>query len=592
MRPPPARRPRHLGLDRRQTRRGPAVLAGAAVAVALLALPGSTSAAGPSPDPARCVDGLPSDLAGRYAADPFSLVLVERRGSSLVLRPFHWQSPQVLEPRGGGEYGVQGRAERSATFDCAAGPRLTLAGFGEEDGGYVQVDEGRPTALEDLLAGRVDDARRKLAAEPDGLRRAGELVLAAYPSAARHVVALFTGAGSTAGPGPAALPVIADAYLLAGEPEAARAVLAVAPPGLEAEPEAEAIRAARERLVEPDGDLGLGFSLRALFAPPTAGEIAAVRSEWASRDLSPRDVEIVEELLVPRDGAPPLRARLIRHLVHGRVHHGVILLPPTAEPGCCPGVLETKGVAWYYPELTVPDGLHTPIVLDGLLDRFVILVPGLPGEVLRIAGRELRSEGEPNDAFDGATDAALAFLRAAKTVTPELRGDRVCAFGKSRGGTVSLLAGIRDPEIACVVDWAGPVDWFEHMGKGGLTLWHLVARALADRSPPSAGQGGQFVDWFLRSREVPLAALRRWVLAGSPLFFAEALPPTQAHYGVEDRFVPIGNGEALAGRLLAAGRGWPTAEVVTYERLGHDLDPLEAVRRTREFLVGHLLEAP
>jgi cephalosporin-C deacetylase-like acetyl esterase len=35
---------------------------------------------------------------------------------------------------------------------------------------------------------------------------------------------------------------------------------------------------------------------------------------------------------------------------------------------------------------------------------------------------------------------------------------RICAFGKSRGGRVALLAAIRDSRIKLVLDWAGSVD--------------------------------------------------------------------------------------------------------------------------------------
>ena len=102
----------------------------------------------------------------------------------------------------------------------------------------------------------------------------------------------------------------------------------------------------------------------------------------------------------------------------------------------------------------------------------------------------MTSEGDRSDVWDGATDDALALLNVALKITPEADARRIAVFGRSRGGTVALLAAIRDPRIRQVVDWAGPSDLFRLMGQDGWTQREAVAEGLRYRSPPR-GIGGR-----------------------------------------------------------------------------------------------------
>lgn len=189
--------------------------------------------------------------------------------------------------------------------------------------------------------------------------------------------------------------------------------------------------------------------------------------------------------------------------------------------------------------------------------------------------------------WDGATDDLIAFTSAALRVTPEAMDERMCVFGKSRGGTVALLAGIRDPRFDCVVDWSGPADHFFEMVVSGLTPRERVAEGLRRKSDVS-GLAGQFIETWLRAPlagERDLAETRLHLLASSPLWFAESLPPSQLHHGEEDNMVAARNGRALL-RRLPEGR----AEAFFYAGAGHDLDPEQASRHTRRFLFEQLRE--
>lgn len=68
-----------------------------------------------------------------------------------------------------------------------------------------------------------------------------------------------------------------------------------------------------------------------------------------------------------------------------------------------------------------------------------------------------------------------------------------------------------------------------------------------------------------------VAEARRRMLACSPLHFAEALPPAQAHHGTADRNVPLEQAQLLAEQMDTLGREPPTFELFTYEGADHAL---------------------
>ncbi|MEO6324737.1 MAG: prolyl oligopeptidase family serine peptidase, partial [Thermoanaerobaculia bacterium] len=263
----------------------------------------------------------------------------------------------------------------------------------------------------------------------------------------------------------------------------------------------------------------------------------------------------------------------------GSLHFGAVIVPDGAAPGSCPVLIEAKGVSWNYMPLSL-DQLTSPRILKNDASRFVVVVPGFRGEVLNFEGRSFVSEGDRSDAWDGATDDALAFLDAALSVTPEADPARIAAFGRSRGGSVALLAAARDHRIRRVIDWAGPSDWFSLMGTEGWTQRESVIEGLRIRSK-APEEGGQFIERFLAraiAHTADLQQTRHRMLASSPLWFAAALPITLAAYGVEDDMVPIRNGKELA-RL-----GYSRVKPLFLEGAGPDLDRT-AFEKSRLFLL-------
>jgi pimeloyl-ACP methyl ester carboxylesterase len=220
----------------------------------------------------------------------------------------------------------------------------------------------------------------------------------------------------------------------------------------------------------------------------------------------------------------------------------------------------------------------------------VFLVPGLRGNTLIFEGSEYVSGGDPSDAWDGATDDALAFLEAALEVTPEIDREKIAVVGYSRGGTVALLAGIRDPRIDLVLDVVGPVDHLVAMDSHlGWTTGEVLADALRDGTVPEVTEeGGQDFDHFFdRVLEgETLAGVRARLIASSPLYFVEDLPETHSYYGSEDRSVPLANPTLLRARLAELGRLDRDTTLRVFEERGHDTDPLLIQREITRLLTA------
>jgi hypothetical protein len=80
------------------------------------------------------------------------------------------------------------------------------------------------------------------------------------------------------------------------------------------------------------------------------------------------------------------------------------------------------------------------------------------------------------------------------------------------------------------------------------------------------------------------------MIASSPLYFADDLPHTQIHYGVDDNIVPLINGKGLAKKLRTGKLKPREFEAYFHEGAGHDLDRSLAYKKSREFILKLLVE--
>ena len=536
-----------------------------------------------------------SEYTGRFTDGKDYAVYFEQTKYGLTIKPVLWTATQLLKPDGVDNFVVVDRATRGARFTRDAAGMISGVVIRGMDGEGLTLSKraAPPLAIELFIAGRTSVAIRAYQARgAEGLTKAighAEQIFHRLPTHTPSVLrflneiksainadarfyALLGNVQVAAGDRHSALSNFQQAYNLDnGNADAISglAMLGSLPPSA---------KQAKAPWRSP-------FPLSAVFAKPTAAEIKSVEDDWAGRDLKPADVktELISTLNI--DGWTA-NIRVVSHRVHGFRHYGAIISPSDAKPGCCPVIVEAKGVSPTYFPLEL-ENLTSPAMMGNLRDRFIYVVPAYRGETFNFKDKTFTSEGDRRDALDGATDDAIALLSVAIQTTPEIDAKRICAFGRSRGGTVALLMGIRDPRIKCVANWSGPTDWFYAMGTEGWSEQELWSEGLRIHATPLE-TGGQNLERFL-SRAIEgkadLAAVRHNMIASSPLYFARRLGLSQHHYGLEDTSVPSRNGTQLVERLKNFHRPYTA---FFYPNEGHDTDRINAPVTTRKFIADAL----
>lgn len=282
----------------------------------------------------------------------------------------------------------------------------------------------------------------------------------------------------------------------------------------------------------------------ALFAPPTAVEKQLVLADWAARDLAPRGVrvEVVDTAAV---GIDSVAIRIVSHLVSGERHYGALVVPLHRD-GPRPVLVYT-----HFSDLGV--SVEATLLALGAVaglraSQFVLAIPSFRGAYLTYDTRLWRSEGLVSP-WDGEVDDALALLRVARDTVPSAAPDRAATLGLSAGGTVALLAAVRDPGVERVVDFFAPADFFGPFVQG-------LLRDILDGRPPDLPRipqlQAQVVDPWVRG-QIPLAQMRLELLRRSAAHFAERLPPVLAHHGTADDTVPADETRTLVAAVEASG---------------------------------------
>ena len=543
-----------------------------------------------------------AQYAGRYTDGKDYAVYFEETKYGLTIRPVIWTATQLLRQTSKDKFEVVDRASRGADFVRDTGGQIIGVSIRGMDGQGLTLRRltGPPLPLELLIAGQVREAVDGYLARTDTAAaiRDAEQILLRLPTKRHIVVEFLKLLGPRFHTDAKFHTLLGYAYVNAGDRAAALKSFQRA---YELDPKNERAASGLARLkgLKPESnDAGwkVPFTLEAVFAKPTAGEISAVEKDWATRDLEPKGIKEELRSTIAIAGHD-FDVRIISHLVLGSRHYGAVLTPKNSGGAKLPIIIEAKGVSPTYFPLEI-ERLAAPRMMGRLAERFVYVVPAFRGEILNFGGNSYVSEGDRTDALDGATDDTIALLNAALETTKQADPKRICAFGHSRGGTVVMLAGIRDKRIACVVNWAGPTDWFYAMGTNGWTEQELWEEGLRLRANPQQ-TGGQNIERFLMraiNGNATLSDVRHRMIASSPLYFARRLPPSQHHYGMEDPFVPVRNGSDLGLQLFGRSfRVIPATgstrhdrdaryEMFFYPDEGHDTDRLMAPVHTREFI--------
>ena len=299
-------------------------------------------------------------------------------------------------------------------------------------------------------------------------------------------------------------------------------------------------------LISCNKDFLKDYDTEELFATPTTAELNDVLTDWQSRDLSPSNY--TEEAVYPVGGNAVLK--MVSFNVSGNKEYGALLIPPSVE-----GMPVRMWIGGFGYDVTMNS---INIVFDTTASDhpFIFAVPALRGQWLsvRVNGIEYTSpvsEGNHCDAFDGATDDAIAFLNIIDSTEVKSDINRTGVRGGSRGATVAMLMAERDERVKLAVSVAGPVNMIE----------------LTSKSENDETYQCQFLDDLVNGNET-IDQARHKMIASSPYFFSEYLPPTQLHLAAKDDIVPVSEGEDLNEKMNESGLGGPL-ELFIYEGRDH-----------------------
>ncbi len=288
------------------------------------------------------------------------------------------------------------------------------------------------------------------------------------------------------------------------------------------------------------------LDMDALFSTPEEKELESILKDWQYRPSKASDQELIKEF----DYSSNRPIQIWQHGPDTARHYGAVLLPTNYQPTeKYPLLLLAAGLDQKNPSVNLDKNNYWKKLIYHLDDHF-ILIPSYRGQALVVAGRRYCSDGFFGDAFDGATDDALALIDLAQSHYKNIDTSRLVAYGISRGATVVLLAGIRNPDLDLIIAQSGPTDFFNRETR--------------------VRYGFQYRYQFL-SQQKPLADIRAKILKSSPLLFIHELQGNvKLIHGVDDSVVPLWHAEHLHKRFPDSSR------IDFYKRQGgHRLYELE-----------------
>jgi predicted esterase len=289
--------------------------------------------------------------------------------------------------------------------------------------------------------------------------------------------------------------------------------------------------------------IAAGINLDVLFSPPCPEELAGVRAEWNSRDVSPRNVVLTG----PWNDASGARQYIVRHrLENGAVtHFGAVRIPAGAPGQKFPVLLICHGGQG--------GGSDADFIQEAPLNAALQVVPSYRSEPLLIKQGPFKgtyqSTGTPS-VQDRDADDSLALLNCVLQAFPEARANNVAMQGTSRGANVALRCAIRRPGTRGVVDFFGATDFMasyqEDAFEAALTTPGYLAPNIEIRKNIE-----NVLDPLVAGAH-SLSEARLMLIRQSPLYFAENIPSCLAQHGDSDDVVYVENSRKLHTRLTSA----------------------------------------
>lgn len=300
-----------------------------------------------------------------------------------------------------------------------------------------------------------------------------------------------------------------------------------------------------------------------LFAIPTTIELDNISNSWHNSNLSPTDYQIEQQTDI-LSGA--FKLKIVSFRVNSIKEYGALIIPNTTVT--VPVQILVGGFGLNITTNSVNLALNN----SGSGNSRILAIP--ESLAITINGTVYTtplSEGNHCDAFDKATDDVLAFLNLIQQTEAKADVNRTGVRGGSRGGTVALLAGIRDSRVKRVVGIVSPTNILE----------------LTSQNVNDATYQCQFLSAY-KNGQASLEDTRNKMIASSPIYFAQHLPLTQLHLGLKDVNVPIKQGYDIEKRMDELGL--PSKfQLFTYDKPHTDIatNNLQLAERIELFL-SHL----
>lgn len=271
------------------------------------------------------------------------------------------------------------------------------------------------------------------------------------------------------------------------------------------------------RIDYSNNDINSGIDLALLFEKPSDIEISTILESWSSFNTKSDNHQLIDSYEIYTDRI----IEIYEHTTEGRKHYGAIMLPLDYSKTVSYSMMVwADGLNQNNPLNDVQNGYGVGI--GKALPNHFVVIPSFRGQSLKTKNGIYCSDGFFGDAYDGATDDALRLMELAlEKYNTTINTSDITIYGGSRGGTVALLAGIRDHRITKVVSQSGPSQ-FHH-------------RWCHDH------YGFQFRYQFLNKKQ-SLAEHRNKLLKCSPIYFIDQLQSELLIvHGKNDPVVPIWN---------------------------------------------------
>ena len=280
----------------------------------------------------------------------------------------------------------------------------------------------------------------------------------------------------------------------------------------------------KSRISYKNINLNDGIDIQKLMLPPDSLELDNVRSLWSKFESVSDSFTVVTNTVNHSNR----KISVIRHYSDGLVHHGALIYPIGYDnTKQYPLLLWANGLNQINPSVNV-ESSSIKSISEKLWNHF-IAIPSFRGQALVVGQERYCSDGFFGDAYDGAASDALRFLELIKTSHNNIDKSRIVVCGISRGGTVALLMGARNPMIQKIVAIASPTNFLSEQ------LYNKY--------------GLQFKYHFL-SRSKNFNEIRKKILACSPLFFVKDYPGSLfLIHGRNDKVVPLWNAEKVIEEL-------------------------------------------